>query len=101
MGFTDLLSDLYASISFMDVHAEAPPKEAGGADEEAGEDEAKDEGGEKDEQEENEENQEAEDGEKEEESEESEDEPEEQEEEEEEEEEEVEDIKPKLEEGMF
>ena len=88
MGITDLFSDLYASLSFTELHADAAPEqieEAEGEDKAEGE-EGKEESGESEqggEDEEGGEEKEEEDAD-----------------EEEEEEEEPEDIKPKLEEGM-
>ena len=83
MAIPDLLSDFYASLSFTEVHAEAPPPE-----EQEEEEEEKADGGEKDEGADGEgggdDDEEDEQGE----------------EEEEEEEEEPEDLKPKLEAGM-
>ena len=91
MGFADILSDLYTSLSFAEAHADAPaPEET--------ESEGQEEGGEEKSEEEGEKKEEEEGGEAEEEEEGGADEKEE--EEEEEEEEEPEDIKPKLEEGM-
>ncbi len=91
MGFADILSDLYASLSFAEAHADAPaPEET--------ENEGQEEHGEEKSEEEGEKKEEEEGGEAEEEEEGGADEKEE--EEEEEEEEEPEDIKPKLEEGM-
>lgn len=91
MTFTSLVSDIFATLSFSDVHAEAPPEEPEesqdkgeekGEEGESGEEEedkGETEGEEKEEKEEKEEEEEA---------------------EEEEEEEEVVDPKPKLEEGL-
>ena len=96
MGLIDLLSDLYASISFTEVHADAPASEEKEDERQAeGGEEKGDEGGDEKEEEEGEEEGGEQGGE-----EESGDEREEEKEEEEEEEQEPEDPKPKLEEGM-
>jgi len=91
MGFADILSDLYTSLSFAEAHADAPaPEETENEGQEEGrEEKGEEEGGKKEEEEGGEAEEEEEGGADEKE-----------EEEEEEEEEEPEDIKPKLEEGM-
>ncbi len=90
MGFADILSDLYASLSFAEAHADAPaPEETENeGQEEDGEEKSEEEGDKKEEEEGGEAEEEEEGG------------ADEKEEEEEEDEEEPEDIKPKLEEGM-
>lgn len=109
MGFMDLFQDLCASVSFTELHAEAPPEiepkqadvvDQRGGNEEGGEDENKEEGGDDEEGKEGvagedagEEGGEEEESEAEEEGEEGE--------EEQDEEEEPEDPKPKIEEGMW
>ncbi len=90
MGFADILSDLYASLSFAEAHADAPaPEETENeGQEEDGEEKSEEEGDKKEEEEGGEAEEEEEGG------------ADEKDEEEEEDEEEPEDIKPKLEEGM-